>query len=299
MGCSAAQARLNGAKSRGPKTKRGKVTSARNATKHGVLAKQPPLLISEDLASYDGLLQELVAQYQPSNPVEYFLVQQVAMGMLKQYRLWTVETAIANAKLLQSQKAIDYPDLTMSPQKEEYVSPYREQRLPRQKLLEAELLLLSMLGLNLRYDISCVEGMGVSKVMEALSKSLENYFHEQNQDEAVWQYHDEFDEWIDRALDDELAGGSTDFQDVVNRAQHLIELARQRIAEIEQTLEQMKAIDQQIQQAEADSQGIADPELFSRYQRQLNRELYEALDRLEAIQERKNKGSMGSFGQNA
>ncbi|MBF2046192.1 MAG: hypothetical protein EDM05_006405 [Leptolyngbya sp. IPPAS B-1204] len=39
-------------------------------------------------------------------------------------------------------------------------------------------------------------------------------------------------------------------------------------------------------------------ELFSRYQRNINRELHEAIDRLEAIQDRKNQGSMGSFSQN-
>ncbi len=96
--------RINGAKSRGPMTPRGKAIAARNAIKHGLLAQQPPLLVTEDLATFEGLIQGLIDQYQPENPVEHFLIQQVAMGMLKQHRLWTVEAAIANIEILKAKQ---------------------------------------------------------------------------------------------------------------------------------------------------------------------------------------------------
>ena len=109
MVCSPEQARLNGAKSEGPTTEQGKAIAARNATKHGLLAKQPPLLVTEDLATFEGLMQGLIDQYQPENPVEHFLVQQVAMAMVRQYRLWTVETATANLEVLKAQRAAKFP----------------------------------------------------------------------------------------------------------------------------------------------------------------------------------------------
>lgn len=167
--------RINGAKSRGAISPRGKAIAARNATKHGLLAKQPPLLVTEDLATFEGLVQGLIDQYQPETPVEHFLVQQVAMGMLKQYRLWTVEAAIANLSILKAQQA----NLANPP-------------------------------------------IGIAAVDE---------------------------------------------------------------------------IEQGIREARITKQGIQQPEMFDRYQRQINRDLYEALDRLDAIQQRRHRGSMGSFGQ--
>jgi hypothetical protein len=67
---------------------------------------------------------------------------------------------------------------------------------------------------------------------------------------------------------------------------------------IEQLLAEYKAFEVRMNQAKVASQGMQQQELFSRYQRSINRELYEALDRLEEIQQRKNEGCMGSFGQN-
>jgi hypothetical protein len=60
------------------------------------------------------------------------------------------------------------------------------------------------------------------------------------------------------------------------------------MAEIEST-------EQAIERAEVDCKGMQQQELFSRYQRDVNRELYAALDRLEEIQQRKNGSSIGSF----
>lgn len=69
------------------------------------------------------------------------------------------------------------------------------------------------------------------------------------------------------------------------------------LADLEE--EDRAQLNRAIQQAEIEKQGVQQPELFSRYQRSISRDLHEALDRLEAMRERKIKGSMGSFGTGA
>jgi hypothetical protein len=64
MSCPPEVSRVNGAKSRGAITKRGKAIASRNATKHGLLAQQPPILASEDLETFQGIVQSLIATAQ-------------------------------------------------------------------------------------------------------------------------------------------------------------------------------------------------------------------------------------------
>lgn len=115
MVCSAEISRMNGAKSRGAVTEKGKAIASHNAVKHGLLAQKPPLLVTEDLSTFETLVQGLIDYYQPENPVEQFLIQQVAMGMLKQYRLWNVEAAIANIEILKAQQSVKFPDVVTPP----------------------------------------------------------------------------------------------------------------------------------------------------------------------------------------
>lgn len=87
------------------------------------------------------------------------------------------------------------------------------------------------------------------------------------------------------------------FDEVIVRVNRLIELTQEHLDEISQAEEERAQLNRAIQQAEIEKQGVQQPELFSRYQRSISRDLHEALDRLEAMRERKIKGSMGSFGQ--
>ncbi len=57
MVCSPEISKTNGTKSQGAVTQRGKAISCRNATKHGLLAQKPPLLITEDLTTFEQLVQ--------------------------------------------------------------------------------------------------------------------------------------------------------------------------------------------------------------------------------------------------
>lgn len=300
MVCSPEQARINGAKSKGPTTEQGKAISTRNATKHGLLAKQPPLLVTEDLATFEGLVQGLINHYQPENPVEHFLVQQVAMGMFKQYRLWNVEAAIANLEILKAQRFAQFPDHIVPPKiNSSEFNDFHETRTPLKTLLAKERAVLQRLVSDLNYDCSHLQEKGEAKTLAAFRDSLgESYYHE-DRSAAVWQYQDDVDEWLEATWNGNKKRHMASFEEAIVRVQQLLELAQQRIEVIDQTLEEIAAIDKRIQQAKIDSNGMYQQELFSRYQRNINRELYEALDQLEEIQQRKDGGSMGSFGQNS
>jgi uncharacterized protein YoxC len=151
---------------------------------------------------------------------------------------------------------------------------------------------------ELEYDCSQIQDRGEVKTLAAFAKSLEqNYFHEDRKAE-VWQFQDDFEQWLSE-MPSSKKRQTGNLEEAIARVNRLIEIAQQRLEEIDQMLEEIETIEQAIQQAEIASKGMEQQELFSRYQRNINRELYEALDRLEAIQQRKNGGSMGSFGQSS
>jgi hypothetical protein len=72
------QARVNGAKSRGPKTARGKAISSLNALKHGLFAKHTTCLFFESSEDYDQIVEDLTAQFRPATNNEIRLVEQLA-----------------------------------------------------------------------------------------------------------------------------------------------------------------------------------------------------------------------------
>jgi hypothetical protein len=299
MVCSPEISRMNGAKSRGAVTQRGKTIASRNATKHGLLAQKPPLLITEDLTTFEELVQGLIDYYQPESPVEHFLIQQVAMGMLKQYRLWNVEAAIANMEILAVQQKVKFPDVVTPPKlKLDAFNDYQEQRTPLKELLQKERGILERLIYDLDYDLAHLEKKSKAETLEAFRDSLGlSYFHE-NRSAEVYQYQDELNEWLCEICDQPRKKNKADLPEAIARVEKLLVLARQRMVEVKQPLAEMEVTDRAIAQAETASKGLQSPELFTRYQRNINRELYKAIDRLEAIQQQRNSGnSIGSFSQ--
>lgn len=298
MVCSAEVSRINGAKSRGAVTERGKAIASHNAFKHGLLAQKPPLLVTEDLSTFETLVQGLIDYYQPENPVEHFLIQQVAMGMLKQYRLWNVEAAIANIEILKAQQSVKFPDVVNSPKlKLDSLNDYQEQRTPLKELLKKEREILEKLISNLEYDLTHVEEKSKAETLEAFRDSLGvSYFHE-NRKAKVYQYQDELSEWLSEICDQPRKKNKADLPEAIARIEELLELAKQQMVEVEQPLAE-EVTEQAIAQAETTSKELQQPELFARYQSNISRELYKAIDRLEAIQQQRNQaGSIGSFGQ--
>lgn len=300
MVCSPEVSRRNGAKSMGPVSERGKAIASQNSSKHGLLATQPPLLVTEDLSTFEGLVQGLIDHYQPKSPVEHFLIQQVAMGMLKQHRLWSVESAIANIEILKAQKSVQFPDHITPPEVDlgSGLASYAEKHTPMKDVLKKEARILDGLVRDLTYDLGQSQKIGGSKTLALFRDSLEqNYFYEDRSAE-VWRYQNSFDEWMASVWNEKRKCYVADLQDAIAHANRLIELAQNRISEVEQRLKELEGLERGIQQAQAMSQGIQKPELFLRYQQNINRNLYEALDRLEDLRQRKNESSIGSFGTN-
>ena len=74
--------RSNALKSTGPRTEAGKVRSARNSLKHGLLAKEVVITAgegAEDQQVFDALLSDFIEQYAPDGPLEEMLVEKIAV----------------------------------------------------------------------------------------------------------------------------------------------------------------------------------------------------------------------------
>lgn len=88
--------RDNGAKSHGPTTPEGKATSARNATKHGLSARNPILLTVEDEQAYQKVRDEYEQLFQPANIVERQLVDEMVSVQWRRQRAEAIEAAQIN-----------------------------------------------------------------------------------------------------------------------------------------------------------------------------------------------------------
>lgn len=69
-----------------------------NAVRHGILSRHT-VLPWEDLAQYDALLSDLVAEYVPASPTEEHLVEEIAGVMWRKRRLRLAEAAAYRAGL--------------------------------------------------------------------------------------------------------------------------------------------------------------------------------------------------------
>ncbi len=88
--------RKNAKKSTGPRTEEGKTRSAKNALKHGLLARDT-VMPGEDPADFDRQLSALEADIQPANSLEFELVRQIADAQWRMRRLTRLETGFLAA----------------------------------------------------------------------------------------------------------------------------------------------------------------------------------------------------------
>ena len=93
------QARINGAKSRGPITPEGKAKSSANSIKHGFAATVNNVLAFEDQADFQLHLAGIRASYAPKNYMEETLVDQLASIGWRQARLVGLETSMIDAQM--------------------------------------------------------------------------------------------------------------------------------------------------------------------------------------------------------
>jgi hypothetical protein len=93
------QARINGAKSRGPKTPQGKARSAQNALKHGRYAINAIVLSNEDPGAFEELVGHYVRRIQPADQVEYHLTRELASIQWRLTRNFALETRLLDHEM--------------------------------------------------------------------------------------------------------------------------------------------------------------------------------------------------------
>ena len=86
-----AASRANGAKSRGPKTEAGRQRSSQNAITHG-LCSGLVVLTNESEEGYQNHRAAYIDRFQPADPVEVDLVDQMVSATWRLHRTWVVET---------------------------------------------------------------------------------------------------------------------------------------------------------------------------------------------------------------
>jgi len=82
--------KTNGARSRGPITAQGKRNSARNSTRHGLLA-QIVVLEEESADRFQELLAAFMDEYQPRTASQVSLVETMAVTRWRQLRVWQAQ----------------------------------------------------------------------------------------------------------------------------------------------------------------------------------------------------------------
>jgi hypothetical protein len=92
-------ARINGAKSRGPKTTEGKRLSSRNAVRHGLRSKHMFVLQNERKEGWDRMLAVCTEAFRPVTDYERELVEEIAAARWRLRRAWTVETGLFDIEM--------------------------------------------------------------------------------------------------------------------------------------------------------------------------------------------------------
>ena len=77
----------------GPRTAEGKATSSRNATKHGLTARDV-VIFGEDPAAFEQFRDGFVTRFEPADEVEGFLVDRVAAAAWRLRRAVRIERGI-------------------------------------------------------------------------------------------------------------------------------------------------------------------------------------------------------------
>lgn len=110
----AEQARINGAKSRGPKTPGGKGRACMNALKHGRYAKLVPPLEIEDSNAYLELCEQYNERYQPADVIERALVENLVNIDWRLTRCLAVETRTIDLQIRRGMPASQFESFNLS-----------------------------------------------------------------------------------------------------------------------------------------------------------------------------------------
>ena len=93
------QSRINGAKSKGPKTLEGKRISSMNSLDHGLCADKVVVLRNELPATFDKFYAAFVEKFQPQDDVERELILQAVFARWRLRRIWQLETSLFDIQM--------------------------------------------------------------------------------------------------------------------------------------------------------------------------------------------------------
>jgi hypothetical protein len=94
VGARALASRINGARSRGPRTAAGKARSARNALKHGLCAQKLVVVPDEDAAEFEALQAAVIAELAPVGALQAVLPQRVVSAAWRLMRADRMEAEV-------------------------------------------------------------------------------------------------------------------------------------------------------------------------------------------------------------
>src|SRR5579875_2605268 len=98
----------------GPNTAEGKAIAARNATTHGLFARDIVLpSLGEDPAAYEALLQQLLNELPPRNLLERHYLEQIAAASWRLRRLHRWQAQVYEDPTLDEDQRLDKLDKTL------------------------------------------------------------------------------------------------------------------------------------------------------------------------------------------
>jgi hypothetical protein len=139
----AVQARINGAKSKGPRSPEGKARSAQNARRHGLCAEGP--VDEAERAELRALEAELLAEARPQGATEHHALRQVAAALWRISRADAIEAEMLTEGLATEEGTLTGADLFRAPEGQRALSlllRYRgaaERQLQRARRMLAQL----------------------------------------------------------------------------------------------------------------------------------------------------------------
>jgi hypothetical protein len=87
--------RANGARSHGPVTESGKLTSSQNARRHDLLARIV-LLKDESPEGFAEVMSDHLERFQPADGVEIGVIEEMVAAWWRMRRAWSIETQLLN-----------------------------------------------------------------------------------------------------------------------------------------------------------------------------------------------------------
>jgi len=100
-------ARINGAKSKGPKTPETRAKSALNGVKHGLTAVSAIILACESEDEFNKLMAQFVATHLPVGAAEHDIVEQMVVARWRARRIRTGEIALVDVEMARRKAETD------------------------------------------------------------------------------------------------------------------------------------------------------------------------------------------------